>query len=104
MPNYVFAYHGGGRPATKEEGERAMAAWGKWFQDMGDKVVDPGHPVGKSWTVTSAGVADNGGANPLSGVSVVSADSIEKAIEMAKGCPILSAGNGSVEVAEALPM
>jgi hypothetical protein len=103
MPKYVFAYHGGGKPATPEEGEKAMAAWTRWFQDMGDKVVDAGYPVGKSWTVSAAGVADNGGANPISGVSVVQADSIEQATELAKGCPILKA-NGSIEVAEALPM
>jgi hypothetical protein len=33
----------------------------------------------------------------------VTADSIDKAVEMAKGCPIL-ADDGSVEVAEALQM
>jgi hypothetical protein len=80
-----------------------MAAWNKWFQGLGDKVADPGYPVGMSKTVSSGGVADNGGANPLTGLSVVSAGSIDEAVRMAKGCPILADG-GSVEVAEALPM
>jgi hypothetical protein len=103
MPRYVFAYHGGKKPATPEEGEKVMAAWNKWYQDMGDKVADPGYPVGMSKTVSRSGVADNGGANPLSGITVVNADTIDKAVEMAKGCPIL-ADDGSVEVAEALQM
>lgn len=103
MPKFVFAFHGGGMPRTKEEGERAMAAWGRWYQEMGDKVVDPGNPVGKSKTVSRTGVADDGGANPLSGVSFVSAPNIDAAVELAKGCPILADG-GTVEVAEAIEM
>jgi hypothetical protein len=103
MPKYVFAYHGGKKPATPEEGERVMAAWNKWYQDMGDKVADPGCPVGMSKTVSRSGVADNGGANPLSGITVVNADTNDKAVEIAQGCPI-HADDGSVEVAEALQM
>jgi len=103
MPNFVFAYHGGKKPESPEQGEKVMAAWNKWFQDLGDKVADAGYPVGMSKTVTSGGVADNGGSNPLGGISVVKAGSIDEAVQMAKGCPILADG-GSVEVAEALPM
>jgi len=49
-------------------------------------------------------VADDGGANPISGYTVISADSIEAATELAKGCPMVVNGNGSVEVAEAVEM
>ena len=51
-----------------------------------------------SKTVSSSGVTDDGGANPLSGYSIISADSIDAACELAKGCPILE--HGTVEVAE----
>ena len=103
MPNFVFAYHGGGKPETPEAGEKAMAAWSKWFQDMGDQVIEPGHPVGMSRTVSADGVADHGGSNPLSGISIVRADDHDAAVELAKGCPILADG-GTVEVAEAMQM
>ena len=63
-------------------------------------VVDGGNPVGVSKTVTSKGVEDNGGPNPVSGYSIVQADTIEKACELAKGCPIHDDADGSVEVAE----
>ena len=102
MPKFVFAYHGGKKPESPEEGAQVMAAWSAWFEKLGGAVVDPGNPVSISKTVSAAGVADNGGANPLSGYSIVNADNIEAAIEMAKGCPILDAG--SVEVAEAMDM
>ena len=103
MPKFVFAYHGGKRPETPEEGARVMALWTQWFQEMGDNVVDGGNPVGMSQTVTSDGVADGGGANPISGYTLVSASDMQGATDMAKGCPILLDG-GSVEVAEAMEM
>ena len=103
MPNFIFAYHGGGMPETPEEGEKVMAAWNKWYGDMGSAVVDGGAPVGPSKTVSKSGVSDNGGANPLSGYTVVSAADIDAATKMAKGCPILD-DNGSVEVAPIMEM
>ncbi|MGI9373728.1 MAG: hypothetical protein ACR2OJ_14650 [Hyphomicrobiales bacterium] len=102
MPKFVFVYHGGTMPETPEEGEKVMAAWGAWFQSMGDAVVDGGNPVGMSKTVTANGVEDNGGANPISGYTLVSAETIDAACELAKGCPILA--HGTVEVAEAIEM
>lgn len=104
MPKFIFAYHGGGMPDTPEEGEKVMAAWNKWYGEMGSAVVDGGGPVGMSKTVTSGGVSDNGGANPLSGFTVVSANDLDAAAKMAKGCPILDAKDGSVEVAEMMEM
>lgn len=104
MPNYLFVYHGGTTPETPEDGEKMMAAWGAWFQDMGDAVVDGGNPVGQSSTVSAAGVAPNGGANPVSGYTVVQADDMGGACALASGCPMVSDGTGSIEVAQIMPM
>ncbi|UZD90591.1 hypothetical protein [Cognatishimia activa] len=104
MPKFIFAYHGGGMPETPEEGERVMAAWTAWYEQIGPSLADGGAPVGMSKTVTENGVDDNGGANPLSGFTLVNADNIESAIEMAKGCPIIGDRNGTVEVAECMEM
>jgi len=99
MPEFMFAYHGGRTPRTGEEIDRSMAAWGAWMEANQSAFVDPGNPVGMSKTVSAAGVADDGGANPLSGYSIVTADSIEAACEIAKSNPMVAEG-GSVEVAE----
>jgi len=104
MPKFMFAYHGGAMPETEEEGARMMAAWNDWYSAMGGALVDGGAPVGKSMTVSGSGVTDHGGANPLSGYTVVQADTIEAACDMAKGCPIISDGSGSVEVAPVIDM
>ncbi len=103
MPKFIFAYHGGKAPETPEEGEKVMAQWRAWFDSLGSAVVDPGHPLGMSKTVSSSGVTDDGGANPISGFSLINAANIDKAAEMAKGCPMLTDG-GSVEIAEAFDM
>lgn len=45
MANYLLAYHGGGMAATEEDRKKSMAAWGKWFQELGAAVVDAGNPT-----------------------------------------------------------
>ncbi len=102
MANYLFAYHGGQMPESEEEGAKVMAAWQAWFGTLGAAVVDGGAPLGISKTVSTGSVGDGGGSNPCSGYSVVTADSIDAAVEMAKGCPILE--HGTVEVAECMAM
>ena len=102
MSNYVFAYHGGNKPESPEEGAKLMAKWQAWLSGLGDAVVNPGAPVGMSKTVSASGVSDNGGSNPLAGFSILKADSMDAALEMAKGCPHLV--HGTVEVAEVMEM
>ncbi len=104
MSKYVLAYHGGSMPESAADQAAAMAAWGTWFGELGDAVIDAGNPTGQSKTIASDGsIEDGGGANPLSGYSLVTASDIDSAVALAKGCPILSAG-GSIEVAEAIEM
>ncbi len=103
MSNYVIAYHGGKRPENPEEGAKYMAKWKAWIGGLGDAVVNPATPLGKSKTVSSGGVSDDGGSNPLMGFSIVKADSMDAALEMAKGCPHLELG-GTLEVAEVMEM
>ena len=53
----------------------------------------------------SAGVGryDGGGPNPLSGYSILEAESIDAASEVAKGSPHVEFG-GTIEVAEVMEM
>jgi hypothetical protein len=104
MAKFVFAYHGGGHPASPEEGKKAMDAWRAWFGSMGSAVIDGGHPVGKSSTVKADGsLMTGGGTNPLSGYSLIEASNLDDAHKKAKGCPILKDG-GSIEIAQAMDM
>ncbi len=102
MSEYLFAYHGGKKPGSPEEGAKQMEKWKAWVGGLGDAMVNPGTPLGMSKTVSSGGVSDDGGSNPLCGYSIVKADSMDAALEIAKGCPYLELG--TIEVAEVMEM
>ena len=71
---------------------------------LGAALVDPGNPVGPSATMAADGsTAPSQGPDTVTGYSIVSADSLDGALALAKGCPIRDDG-GSVEVGEILPM
>jgi hypothetical protein len=101
MGKYVLAYTGGSMAETAEEREAVMAAWGAWFGTLGPAIVDAGNPVGAAATVAPGGSVSDGASSGLTGYSVLSAESLGDATELAKGCPVLSSG-GSVEVYETI--
>ncbi len=103
MTKFMFAFHGGKMPESKEEGEKIMALWGSWMQGLGTAMADPGSILGGSSTVGAAGIEDNGGPDPLSGYMIVVAADKDAAIEIAKGCPIIG-NEGRVEVAPLVEM
>jgi hypothetical protein len=99
MAKYLMAYTGGNMAETDEERAAVMAAWGAWFGTLGPAIVDPGNPFGPSATVGSGGAVSSGASAGLTGYSVLSADSLDAATALAKGCPVLGSG-GTVEVYE----
>jgi hypothetical protein len=69
---------------------------------LGAALVDGGNPIGLAKTIAANGAVSNGGgANPVSGYSIIKADSPEQAVGLVQGCPILGDGGGSIEVCEA---
>jgi hypothetical protein len=102
--NYLLVYHGGPMPETPEEGARVMQAWTDWFGTLGDALVDGGNPVSQVRTIGNNGSVSNGALNPASGYSFIKADNLDAAVVLAKGCPILNSGLGSIEVAETTAM
>ena len=104
MAKFALVFHGGSMPESEEEGAKIMAAWGAWMEGLGSALTDPGNPFGAATTINSDGsTTEGGGANPASGYTLIDAESLDAAVILAKGCPIL-VGGGSVEVAEALDM
>jgi hypothetical protein len=92
MANYLFTYR---MPRDYRPGRPdAMAAWGAWFEGMGSQLVEAGQPVFESQAIGECGPDTRAG-----GYSIISADSLEVAISIAKGCPALDDGGG-VEVGE----
>lgn len=103
MPNYMLAYYDGGKaPESPEAGAKGRAKFQSWVMGLGDAVVNPGTPLGMSKTVGASGAVREGGANRLTGFSIVKANSLDAAVEMARGCPFLEMG--AIEVAEVMEM
>jgi hypothetical protein len=103
MPKFLLIYHGQPDIQTPEDGAKHMAAWKAWNASLGAAFVDPGLPVGISKTITPNGIEDHGGPNPASGMTVIQADTMDAAIDLARDCPHLS-GSGTIEIAEAMDL
>jgi hypothetical protein len=100
MANFLYAYRGGGMAATDAEREASMAAWGAWFGKLGPAIVEPGNPLGASTSISASGGGGQADSK-LTGFTVVKADSLDAAGELAKGCPVFDEG-GSIDVYETI--
>ena len=93
MVNYLLLYSGGGMPASEAEQKQVMEAWGKWMGELGTALVDGGNPFTQSAkTIASDGKVSDGPMGTASGYSVIKADSMDEAVKMAQGCPVLMGG------------
>jgi hypothetical protein len=98
MANYLLTYHGGGMPESPDETARVMQAWTAWFAQLGDALVDGGNPTSRSRAISPDGSVMDATMAPT-GYSIIKADSLDKAVTAAKGCPVL-AGGASIVVSE----
>ena len=90
MTTFLFSYR---MPEDYTPGRGdAVAAWNAWFEEMGASLVDRGNPVFESAALGNCGAGTTPG-----GYSLVTADDLEEAVALAKGCPALAEGAG-VEV------
>ena len=99
MPNYLLIYKGGGMPESEEEKAQVMADWGKWMEQCGENLVDPGNPCANAKSVGKDSVGEVSGER-VTGYSVIKADSIDNAIHAAQMVPLVVDGTGSCDVYE----
>ena len=91
-------------PETEAEQAQVLQSWTAWYGRLGSAVADPGNPltpVVKS--IASDGTKSDGPVGQtVSGYSIITADSLDADVSMAKSCPILEAG-GQISVYETFP-
>ncbi|MGZ4148495.1 MAG: hypothetical protein ACXVQJ_00495 [Actinomycetota bacterium] len=99
MAKYLLLYSGGSMPETEAEQAEVMQAWDAWFHQLGSAVADGGNP----FTPASRRIAPDGSigddTTAASGYSVLEADSLDAAVTLAKGCPVLQ-GGASIDLYE----
>lgn len=102
MKKFVFVYDG---PQTTEPPKpEVMDMWTNWFGSMGEKLVDGGNPFGSDVkSVSGSGTSEQTEELAL-GYSIVNAENMEQACDMASGCPNVGHDGYSVSVYEAMPM
>lgn len=95
MADYLLLYSGGSMPETDEEQAAVMQAWTSWFETLGPALKDPGNPfTGQAKSISNDGSITDGASASASGYSVIEADSLSAAADLAKGCPVLHGGAG----------
>ncbi|MDH3974925.1 MAG: hypothetical protein OEV42_11660 [Deltaproteobacteria bacterium] len=99
MAQYIISYIGGNQPSSPEEGKQHFAKYKEWLSSLGDSAISPANPLKNTNTVNPDGTVTKGSITAMSGYTVIEADSMESALDMAKACPFLHIG-GSLEVSE----
>ena len=95
MPKFIFNYrfHKDWDPMADET---SMPAWSAFLGEvLAPSVVDPGYPVFQPSTV----LGDAGPSTHIGGYSIITADGLDEAVQLAKHCPAISR-RGGVEVGE----
>lgn len=109
MNKYMYLFRGGDKGMAQmspEEGEAHLNLWKSWMGDLGEAghFVE-GEPLkreGKLVRERGKVITDGPymeGKELVGGYLIVSANSLEHAAELSKGCPIFDLG-GTVEVRE----
>lgn len=106
MPKYLLFYRDSAEPQqpqpSPEEMQGFLKMWDGWFKQFEGKIVDGGDgllPTGR--VLKPGGVVADGpyveAKEMIGGYSVVSANSYDEAVEIAKHCPIAMIG-GAIEI------
>lgn len=105
MANYLLLYSGGTMPEDEAEMKKGLQEWTDWYNRLGKAVVDEGKPfTPQARSITSNGKISEGPVDCMaSGYTIIQADSLEAAVMLARGCPILKS-EGNISVYETFDM
>ena len=105
MPDYIIVCRGGSQPATPEEGQAHKARWIGWIRTLGEAIVNPDTPLGKSVILAPGGATLQPAAGiALTGYSVVRAGDLDAALKIAADYPFLDMDGATLEVAQIVKM
>jgi hypothetical protein len=95
MPSYLLSFR---TPIDYQSTPDTRAAWNEFFQAISTHLEDIGNPIFRRQTI-----GDTGTDTVLGGYTLINADTLEQARELATGCPLSELGGG-VEIGELTPV
>jgi hypothetical protein len=111
MEKFVFLFKGGEYPIQPESEQQAhLQKWMNWSKQLVDKGImlaserlqyDGKRLSGKNKSITDGPFTES--KEMVGGFTMIKANDMAEAMEVAKGCPIYEA-NGTVEVRGVIPM
>jgi hypothetical protein len=113
MSEFTMIYRNTNDPDVQfspEQMQGIMKQWQDWMGSLAaqNKIVNPGNRLGfEGATIRPNNVVTDGPyaeiKEMISGYTIIEAETLGEAIELAKGCPVLAMG-GNVEVRAIIPM
>lgn len=104
MPQFLLTYVGSpNQPSTPEEGKSHMAEYKAWLGSLGKAAISPMNPLKNTCLLNPDASVTQGGITGMSGYTIIEAETLVAAIEIAKACPYLAIG-GTLEVSEKIEM
>ena len=91
MSAYLFTFRS---PDHYAPDSGTFEEWSRWQLEVGARLMDRGNPA-----FAAAAVGADAASTTLAGYSVIRATSLDAALGIARGCPLLRHGGG-VEVGE----
>jgi hypothetical protein len=95
VPSYLLSFR---TPTDYRSTPDTQTAWNEFFQAISTHLEDIGNPIFSRQTI-----GDTGTDTVLGGYTLINADTLEQARELAAGCPLRELGGG-VEIGELTPV
>src|SRR5439155_17830636 len=105
MANFMYVFRGGSEATSPEQMQQQMQKWVGWMESLGKSGnFKAGEPLakegkvlhGQKRSVTDGPYAES--KDVVGGYLIVTANNLDHATELARGCPIFEHETGSVEV------
>ena len=89
MTQFGLLYVGEPQHGSEEEAQAHQQEFFAWVGSLGEALVNPGMPFGPPTRVSAEGVSNDAREDRLTGLTIVEAEDMNAAIEIAKSCPYI---------------
>lgn len=92
MPKFIIAYRGARAFESQQKGEENYARYTKWIAGLSDYIVTPDTPLMPGKVISRDGVSDSEPQNRFMGFTIIEAQGLDEAMQLAGACPFTEIG------------